>query len=360
MRHAVSRAIRRVLSAVRLHHLLFVAFTLIAAVPIAALALWDQTVAYQHELSSVRERHLLVARNLTTGLSRYVEDVKGAFSLAFESGGLRTQVPGLEQFLVSLNVTHLCIVGPTGQVERNFGGAIPAEHHTFPQDLLAELRSLAAATGGKPALSQLQHDKDGRPIFYLAQLLPDGRLGVGVLDTDYMIQLQKQIAFGAHGHAVIVDATGRVIAHPFAAWIARSQDISAVPVVQAMMRGETGVGQFYSPAFNGMMVAGYSVVPETGWGVMVPQPVAELQLRAAQVNRLAMIVAGVAFAAAALLSWLLASYLARPVRQVAGTAEAVLAGDDSVSVPEFRGLVPARNQPAERRLQHHARRPPPA
>jgi signal transduction histidine kinase/ActR/RegA family two-component response regulator len=336
----VPHGIRRLLSTVRLQQLLFLAFTLIAAVPIAALALWEQSVAYQHELSSVRERHLLVARNLTTGLSRYVEDVKGAFSLAFESGGLRTQVPGLEQFLVSLNVVHLCVVGPTGQVERYFGGTIPTEPQNFPKNLLGDLRSLAAGAGGKPALSQLQHDKAGRPIFYLVQALPDGRLGIGVLDTDYIIQLQKQIAFGEHGHAVIVDATGRVIAHPFAAWIARSQDISAVPVVQAMMRGETGVGQFYSPAFNGMMVAGYSVVPETGWGVMVPQPIAELRMRAAQVNRLAMIVAGVAFAAAALLSWLLASYLARPVRLVAGTAEAVLAGDDSVSVPEFRGLVP--------------------
>jgi signal transduction histidine kinase/CheY-like chemotaxis protein len=325
---------------VRLHHLLFLGFTLIAAVPIAALALWDQTVAYQHELDSVRERHLLVARNLTTALTRYVEDVKAAFSLAFESGGLRTQVPGLEQFLVSLNVSHLCIVGRDGRVERFFGGVIPNQSYSLPKDLLVDLTRLAASADGKPALTQLQRDKDGRPIFYLALLLPEGRLGVGVLNTDYIIQLQKQIAFGAHGHAAVVDATGRVIAHPFADWIAQSQDISAVPVVRAMMHGETGVGQFYSPAFDGMMVAGYSVVPETGWGVMVPQPVAELKLRATQVSRLAMIVALVAFAAAALLSWLLASYLARPVRQVAGTAEAVLAGDDTVAVPEFRGLVP--------------------
>ena len=339
-RPAVLRHARRLRVGVRLRHLLFLAFTLIAAVPIGALALWDESVAYQHELSSVRERHLLVARNLTTALSRYVEDVKAAFSLAFESGGLRTRVPGLEQFLVSLNVVHLCIIGPDGRVERYFGGVTPTEPRSFPMDLLADLRRLAASTDGKPALSQLQHDKNDRPVFYLAQLLPDGRLGVGVLTTDYIIQLQKQIAFGEHGHAAIVDATGRIIAHPFASWVARSQDISAVPVVQAMMHGDTGVGQFYSPAMNGMMVAGYSVVPETGWGVMVPQPISELRLRAAQVNRLAMIVALVAFAAAALLSWLLASYLARPVRQVADTAEAVLAGDDSACVPEFRGLVP--------------------
>ncbi|HTB46285.1 MAG TPA: ATP-binding protein [Acetobacteraceae bacterium] len=336
----VLRRLQRLRFGVRLHHLLFLVFTLTAAVPIIVLALWEQRVAYQHELSSVRERHLLVARNLTMGLSRYVEDVKAAFSLAFESGGLRAQVPGLEQFLVSLNVSHLCVVGPDGRVERYFGGVVPSDSRSFPKELFTELHKLAASADGKPALTQLEHDKDGRPVFYLAVLLPDGRLGVGVLNNDYVIQMQRQIAFGEHGHAAVVDATGRVIAHPLASWVAGSEDLSSLPVVQAMMHGESGVGQFYSPALNGTMVAGYSVVPETGWGVMVPQPIAELQSRAAQVDRLAMIVASAAFAIAAVLSWLLATYLARPVREVASTAVAVLAGDDGVSVPEFRGLVP--------------------
>ena len=40
------------------------------------------------------------------------------------------------------------------------------------------------------------------------------------------------------------------------------------------------------------------------------------------------------------MSWLLALYLARPVRTVATTAEAVLEGSDDVSVPAFHGLVP--------------------
>src|SRR6201999_1350777 len=99
-------------------------------------------------------------------------------------------------------------------------------------------------------------------------------------------------------------------------WIAASKDLSGVPMVAAMMRGETGVGQFYSPAFNGNMIAGYSVVPETGWGVMVPQPIAELKRRAEQVNALATVIALVSFGGAALMAWLLALYLARPVRSV--------------------------------------------
>jgi signal transduction histidine kinase len=189
-------------------------------------------------------------------------------------------------------------------------------------------------------LSNLYHDEAGHPVFYLVKPLPGGRIGLGVVSTAYLVSLQQAIAFGDHGHAVIVDAKGQVIAHPFKDWVAASRDISGVSVVAAMMRGESGVGQFYSPAFNGNMIAGYAVVPETGWGVMVPQPIEELRRRANQVNEMATIIAVASFIAAALMSWLIALYLARPVRLVATTAEEVLDGNDEVSVPDFAPWVP--------------------
>ena len=168
--------------------------------------------------------------------------------------------------------------------------------------------------------------------------MPDGKLGMGVVSTRYLVSLQQAIAFGDRGHAVITDGSGQVIAHPLKDWVAASKDISGVPVVAAMMRGETGVGQFYSPAFNGMMIAGYAVVPETGWGVMVPQPISELRRRANVVNQLAMVIAVAAFVSAALISYLVALWLTRPVRQIAATAEAVMMGNDEVSVPGLRPL----------------------
>jgi signal transduction histidine kinase len=82
------------------------------------------------------------------------------------------------------------------------------------------------------------------------------------------------------------------------------------------------------------------VVPETGWGVVVAQPVSELRSRSARVNQVVAAIAGAAFLGAMLTSWLLAVYLARPVRRVAATAEAVLAGNDEIAVPAFNGLVP--------------------
>src|SRR5450432_3218233 len=112
----------------------------------------------------------------------------------------------------------------------------------------------------------------------------------------------------------MVDAKGQVIAHPLKDWVAASRDISGVSVVAATMRGETGVGQFYSPAFGDNMIAGYAVVPETGWGVMVPQPISELRRRASQVNQMVTVIALISFGGAALMAWLAALYLARPVR----------------------------------------------
>lgn len=331
---------RRTWFALRMHHLLFVAFTLVAAAPIVVLALWEGRTSFQNELDSVRERHLLVARNLTSTMSRYVKDLKAVFGVAIESGALEKPVAGLADLLTSLEVVHVCVLGPDGSVESWMRGLPESETQTIPDKLFRDLRVLPKAGATDVVMSNLYHDAKNNPVFYIVKPLPNGRLALGIVRTRYLVSLQQAIAFGDHGHAVITDAKGQVIGHPLKDWVAASRDISGVNVVAAMIRGETGVDQFYSPAFRDDMIAGYAVVPETGWGVMVPQPISELRRRASIVNQMATIIAVASFVTAALLSWLIALYLARPVRLVASTAEAVLEGNDEVSVPEFRGAVP--------------------
>ncbi len=327
----------------KMHQLLFVAFTLVAAVPIAVLAIWQGQTAFQNELDSVRERHLLVARNLTSTMSRYVKDLKATFPLAFTPGSMSQPGVGLINLLEALDVIHVCILNPDGSVAGVLPGLTDDIETQNPPDpaRFKLLRALADDMPDEPVLSKLYHDAANRPVFYLVKAMPDGRLGVGIVSTRYLVSLQQGISFGDKGHAVITDGSGQVIADPSKERMAASTDISNVPVVAAMMRGETGVGQFWSPAFNGMMIAGYAVVPETGWGVMVPQPVSELRQRADEVNQLAMIIAVAAFVAAALISYLVALWLTSPVRQIAATAEAVMTGNEEVSAPAFGLWAPS-------------------
>ena len=62
-----------------------------------------------------------------------------------------------------------------------------------------------------------------------------------------------------------------------------------------MLNGETGVQTFYSPALNSDMIAGFATVPEVGWGVMIPQPIVELQEKAqqAQTSAIAVFLIGI-------------------------------------------------------------------
>ncbi|HBK07118.1 MAG TPA: hypothetical protein DDZ81_14925, partial [Acetobacteraceae bacterium] len=324
----------------RLHHLLFIAFTIMVAAPIAVLALWGGNTSFQNELDSAGKRNLLLARGMATTLSNYVKDIEAVFGLAFESGAIGHPVRGLAGVLMSLNVIHVCVIAPDDSWEGNVQGLSADPSWDLSPARLVELRALASSAHGPIVISNLYHDSAGSPVFYLVKPLPAGRLGVGIVTGAYLVSLQQTIAFGDNGRAVIVDGKGQVIAQPSKDWVAAPSDVAGVPLVAAMMRGEAGVGEFYSPALNDDMIAGYAVVSETGWGVMVPQPISELRGRVSQVNEMAVLIALASLGGAALLAWLMARYIAYPVRGVTATAEAVIDGNDEVAVPEFHGLVP--------------------
>ena len=84
---AVRRSMwKRLTDGIRLQYLLFVALTAVAAIPVLTLDIWESQASFDREVDSVRERHLLVARNLTSTMSRYVVDIKAAFMVAIAPG----------------------------------------------------------------------------------------------------------------------------------------------------------------------------------------------------------------------------------------------------------------------------------
>ena len=171
------------------------------------------------------------------------------------------------------------------------------------------------------------------------------------MDTAYLRELGNIVAFGKGGHAAIVDAAGRVIAHPLDDWVEARKDISRIPPVARMIEGKTGIAQFYSPALEQDMIAGFTAVEGPGWGVMIPQPFSELEAKADSVQFFALAVIMGGFLVALGVAWVFSGYLTRPIAAMGDAAQRLAAGEtgaraelgDSWAPLELRSLSQSFN-----------------
>lgn len=335
--------LRRLGQRVALHHVLFLGFTLIAAVPVALLGVWVQQSALQKEIASVRDMHRQVADNIVLALSNYVHDADAAFRMSIAALQRGDWQPEVVVLLNSMHFKHVCLISPDGKILEWLpirGGQPGAALSEAMMASLAPLIVEAQASLGNVRFSNVRLDSSGDPSIYMVIANQDGTISLGAISNAFFVELQQSVAFGKGGHAAIVDRAGHVIAHPNVQWRDEIKDISKVAPVQAMMRGESGVSIFFSPAAKKDMIAGYTVVPGVGWGAMVPQPMENLIDRASDVQFAAAGIILLGIVVVAFISWWLAGYLSGPIRAVVGASHANARGRFEVRAPEPRGPAP--------------------
>lgn len=304
------------------------------------MAFWIFSQAQAREERLVEDTHLLLARNLGAALERYSRDVRSGFELAADAAmndrlGPRKSVVTLLQ---DLNFNHLCIADfETGRVT---GGIFPDNFpcpDVVPAARFDTFKSLVK--GEMPIFSPVMLNPRGQPTIYLL-MKRDGNLVIGAISTQYFVERGAAIAFGKLGHAAIVDQTGTVLAHPKPDWIASMKNIAEVSAVAAMLRGETGITTFYSPALKDDMIAGYTVVPSTGWGVMIPQPVSEVRDHVGSLQKWALTISALGALVAAAISWVLAGLLSRDLTPITQAATRMSLGDLTARASPPSGLRP--------------------
>ena len=324
---------------VTLRLLVFGVMTLVTMIPLFLFWAWPHSRALQDEMDAVSDRNLQIALALAQSLGRYERDVRSLFSLVATNLIDGRAVDGGGEALATLRLRELCIAEPeSGQVVAGLIGDDGRCPTALEAPERARLLDLASAPGAR--FGALVADWQGRPALSIA-LSRGGVLAFGHLATDDFVALAEAVAFGDHGHAAIVDRAGRLLAHPNAAWRLERRDLSPLPPVQAMLRGESGTDVFLSPATGEDMVVGYAAVPGTGWGVMVPQPLAELHADAQAVQASALGVVAIGAFAACLVSWLLSGLLIGPLRAVAQAARAMADGARSPEVKRLGRLAPS-------------------
>ncbi|MBT5265541.1 MAG: HAMP domain-containing protein [Rhodospirillaceae bacterium] len=318
--------------------ILFIAFSCVAVIPVVSLAVWIYVFAIDKEVDRVRESHLLLAENVGAALDRYAFDVQSVFEHVASQAAKGISMVGTKDLMANLGFVYLCIANTkSGEVVNEVvPEALPCPK-AVPNQRLQTFLDLARPD--KIVFSPVMADLNQNPAIYLLQLSGDTII-IGAVSTNYIVAQGKAVAFGQRGHAAIVDSTGRLIAHPLPAWRKSMKDISKLAPVQKMLARETGTIKFFSPALKADMVAGYTFVPTTGWGVMIPQPFVELHEQAGLVRLWATAISGAGILAAGLLSWFLAGYLARPLSQVIGASQRMSHGDLEVRVDVDPGFKP--------------------
>ena len=252
--------------------ILALAFASASLIPLGFWAVSVGEFALDREEREVEDRHLLLAQNISRALERFAVDAAAVFSHVTENDSIYEDNSHLSALLQSMGFVHIC------QIDTSSGRILSASVSAdLDEDIIlppmGNLIETAQRALGGLVFSDVMQSPNGTPAIYLIRDLGDGIVALGQLTTDYIQDTQKAVAFGEGGHAAIVDRSGNVIGHPNQAWVREVRNISRVDPVARMMQGETGVSKFYSPAAEVDMIAGFTTVPRTGWGVMIPQPI---------------------------------------------------------------------------------------
>lgn len=290
-------------------YLLLIAMSVVSLIPICVLALWTSHNALDNEYRTVQDKHLLLAKNLSQALDRYSVDALSIFTHATDSVAQQDISPHLVSLLQDIDVESIGEYDAQGQLVNVLFGPESLQ----PVSLTKGVNVFDLAQISQATFTDVQNLGGETPTLYMVRKDQQQRVWLAVMNPEFIDLLQSAVQFGKEGHAAIVDRKGNVLAHPNKQWQADSKNLAKVNIVQQMMAGNTGVMEFYSPAVQQDMIAAYTVVPTTGWGVMIPQPLVELYVRAGSEINTILWIAVWSFVACLLLSWWMTGLITRPI-----------------------------------------------
>ena len=119
----------------RLRHALMLLLGLVTVLPLAFFWFWLERTMIDKEIADVRDRHLLIARNLGAALERYQRDVKSGFKLIADNLASDKSLSKVEFILKDLNFSQMYLVDlrsgfvrwQAGFSDRNLAAPFPTQ-----------------------------------------------------------------------------------------------------------------------------------------------------------------------------------------------------------------------------------------
>jgi len=336
----------------------FVTLFVAAVVPLILGAISEAWFGYRDQRLHLNEVLQVESRSAADRIETFIDGIRDQLGWAVqfpwtEGEGDRHKIDALRLLQQVPAIVSIKLVDQTG-TERVFVSRLGLNRLGRGADMSTD-PAVIGARAGKVWYGPVRYQHDSEPYMTIAVAGNLAATGIVIADINLKLiwDVIAAIKIGDTGHALVVDDSGRLVAHP---------DISRV------LRGGAGSGDFNKlrslvGAANGSAVVttgdgGKPVVAlsvraaNVGWTVIAQQPVLEAfeSIRAALWRSLALITIG-AFLASALAYWL-ALRMSGPIRQLEDGVERVGAGqfDHRIAIAsgdELEQLANRFNQMAE-------------
>lgn len=160
----------------------------------------------------------------------------------------------------------------------------------------------------------------------------------GVMAADISLvevsKLINEIKIGEQGYALLIDATGMVMAHPVKELVgtklAENSDTGLVQLADTLLKSENGFTKFQEQGIN--KVVSFTTVPITGWKIAIMIPESEVY---AEINETASKMAMTVVAVMLIMTiivFLISSSITKPIIKLNKAAAQVAAGDMTYKV----------------------------
>jgi adenylate cyclase len=336
----------------------FVTLFVAVVVPLMLGAASEAWFGYRDQRLHLNEVLQVESRSAAARMQTYIDGIRDQLGLAvqfpwIEGQDDRHRIDALRLLQQMPAVVSIALVDQSG-TERVFASRLSLNRIGRGADM-SEDPAVVGARDSKVWYGPVRYHHDSEPYMRIAVAGNLASAGIAIADINLKLiwDVIAAIKIGDTGHALVVDDSGRLVAHP---------DISRV------LRGGAGSGDFNRlrsavDAANGSAVVttgddGKPVVAlsvraaNVGWTVIAQQPVLEAfeSIRAALWRSLALIAIG-AFLAFALAYWL-AHRMSGPIRQLEDGVERIGAGqfDHRITIAsgdELEQLANRFNQMAE-------------
>jgi len=318
------------------------------AAPIVALAGISLLVSGAIEIYFSHRQHRATLAELqrdkaaaaASSVSRYVEELAhqiGWVIVPASSGSgpelEKWRVEYLKLLRLAPAITTLRFVDPHG-LERLQVSRMDADRMNGKTDLSGD-PGFIAAHDGRVHFSPIYFFEQTEP--YMSIAAPDtsgnGAVTLAEVNLKFIWAVVTEIKVGEQGYAYVVDARGRLVAHPDISRVLQMTDLSGLPQVRAALAQRDGTGASLESVESAVDPQGqpvftaHAAISPLGWYVFVEQPRSEaLAPLYGSLSRHAIVLL-LALGLALLASLLLARSMVAPIRELQSGAQKIGAGN---------------------------------